>query len=79
MFVVSQKPKSKSKFIIKTVSSNIISTQKPQTNQINTNNTNINLNNTQIPKLNSQFEKTQNPIQQNQQIIKKIFPKKKYV
>ena len=76
MFVVSQKPKSKLKFIIKTVSSNINSTQKPQTNQININNTNTNLNNTQIPKLNSQFEKTQNPIQQNQQMIKKIFPKK---
>ena len=74
MFVVSQKPKSKSKFIIKTVSSNIISTQKPQTSQINMNNTNINLNNTQIQKLNSQPEKNQ--FQQNQQIIKKIFPKK---
>ena len=76
MFVVSRKPK-KSKFIIKKVFTNLISNPKTQSTQINIINTNINISKNQIPKLNNQNEKNQTNINQsNQQIIKKIFPRK---
>ena len=69
MFVVSQKPKNKSKFIIRTDPSRIIN---PQNIILNTN--------SQIPKLNPSIippQQTQNIIiQKNQPLIKKIFPKK---
>ena len=67
MFVVSQKPKNKSKFIIRTDPSRIIN---PQNIILNTN--------SQIPKLNPSIippQQTQNIIiQKNQPLIKKIFP-----
>ncbi len=76
MFVVYRKQK-KSKFIIKKVFTNLISNPKTQSTQINIINTNINISKNQIPKINNQNDKNQTNINQsNQQIIKKIFPRK---